>query len=153
MPEVIDDLPQGVQEKIRQDILEGRKLDAVKTFREATGQNLLKCKTVIEDEWERLSSAHQQRLEQPENPADSDELNQILDLIFTHNKLDAVKVYKDSTGVSLLAAKKFIEDLTDQLKEDCPDQFKISTGNQLGCAGALLVFIAVVLYMGIANSS
>jgi hypothetical protein len=60
------------------------------------------------------------------------------------NKLAAVKIYKvatGSSGASLMEAKKFIEALIDQLREESPGQFKPDSG---GCAGLILLCVVLV---------
>ena len=109
----MEDLPVEAQEKIRKAIRAGRKLDAVKVYYNQTKHSLLQSKKIIEDEMDRLKKIDPEGLEQLGESAGPDEMDQILDCIFANKKLDAVKIYKESTGLSLMESKKFIEELID----------------------------------------
>lgn len=52
-----------------------------------------------------------------------DAMNEIIELIRDNQKLEAVKRYKDLRGTSLLAAKNFIEELTERLRQESPETF------------------------------
>jgi ribosomal protein L7/L12 len=139
----IEDLPVEAQEKIRKAIRAGRKLDAVKVYYTQTKHSLLESKKIIEDEMDRLKNIYREGWEQLGETAGPDEMDQILDCIFASKKLDAVKIYKESTGLSLMESKKFIEGVINRLNEDCPEQYQGGKGYQSGCA-VLLVLIAAV---------
>ena len=143
MSQDIDNLPLAVQEKIRRAILEGAKLDAVKIYRAETGANLLVCKNIVEEEMNRLKGSTAGTVEQGLHLNQTGEIDQILELIFANKKLDAVRAYRDSTGTSLLEAKKFIEELIIQLNEECPEQFEGGNGFQSGCASVLIILFSV----------
>ena len=143
---MIGDLPFETQQKIRKAIGAGKKLDAVKIYRDAAKvkPSLLECKTIIENEMDRLKGESSGSSRQLESGAGSADMDQILDCIFAHKKLDAVKIYCNSSGVSLMTGKKFIEELIDQLQEECPEQFKGGDGYQTGCASMSFVLVAAV---------
>ena len=67
-------------------------------------------------------------------------MDRILEAIQEGRKLDAVKIYKDNTGKSLLESKDFIEALIAQLEIAEPS----AVGNS-GCI--LLLVIAVGLFV------
>ena len=103
-PIKIEDLPLDVREGIRKSLQAGRKLDAVKLYYNETGASLLESKSIIEQEIDLLSSKCVQSDSEP--GASSDDMDQMLDLIFAHKKLDAVKIQYQLSGSSLREAKK-----------------------------------------------
>ena len=146
---MIDQLPFEIQESIRQAIGAGKKLDAVKIYRDAatTKPSLLECKTIIENEMARLRGEASGSPGQVESLAESDVMDQILNDIFAHKKLDAVKLYCSSAGASLMEGKKFIEELIDQLQQESPEQFNV--GKQTGCVGMLFVLVIAVVSLAL----
>lgn len=74
-----------------------------------------------------------------------DQMNEILELIFNNRKLNAVACYKKGTGESLLNSKKFIEELTERLKTESPDQFRPET--KLGCGTAMFLFLVFSVFV------
>lgn len=144
----IANLPIEAREKIRKAILAGRKLDAVKVYYTETNQSLLDSKKMIEVEMDRLKRNDQQHFMHSGEGVDN-EMERILNCIFANKKLDAVKIYRDSTDSSLMESKQFIEELIDRLNQDCPEQFQGGSGYQTGgCATTLLlVVLAICLAM------
>ena len=64
-------------------------------------------------------------------------MEEIMEAIYKGRKLNAVKIYKESSGKSLLEAKTFIEGLTAELKSTSPEKF--DTKSATGCAGLILL--------------
>ena len=130
-----ENLPEAVRAEIYKEIRARRKIDAVKLYQNATGESLLNSKVAVEsliDEQTKNMSANSQEWADLQM---ADFHDQVLDAVFRNQKLDAIKIYKENTGVSLLEAKKFIEDLTEQLKAEAGDQFEPEGS---GCLGVIL---------------
>ena len=130
-----ENLPEKVRAEIFKEIRARRKLDAVKLYRDATGESLLNCKIAVEslmDEQAKNMSANSQERAESQMAGFHD---QVLDAVFRNQKLDAMKIYMENTGTSLLEAKKFIEDLTDRLKVEAGEQFEPEGS---GCLGLIL---------------
>ncbi len=74
-------------------------------------------------------------------------MNEILELINDNQKIEAVKRYKQLRGTSLLEAKQFIEQLTEELRKKHPEKF--SSRSRTGCAG-VIALVAITLAATIA---
>ena len=76
-------------------------------------------------------------------------MNEIVELIYSGQKIAACKRYMELHGQelddmpSLLQAKEFIEQLTDELRAATPDRF--SKSNSGGCSAVLLLMMAAVI--------
>jgi len=113
--------------EIRDELQAGRKLAAVKLYKEWTGSSLVAAKNYVEslpadgavNDFAAGIEAHQ--------------MDRILDAIQEGNKLEAVKLYRDSSGLDLMESKKFIEGLMKELGiEDRP-----------GCGAAVLLLVVL----------
>jgi ribosomal protein L7/L12 len=72
----------------------------------------------------------------------SDEISEevmqdIIELIYSHQKIMACKKYRELRGTSLLEAKQFVEQLTEKLKAEAPENFSQTTKS--GCMGVILL--------------
>ena len=116
-----DHLSEEVHASIIKEIQAGKKIDAVKLYQNATGESLLGSKiaveTLIDQQTKNASDTNLLGLEIQSFPFH----DQVLDAIFNNRKVDAMKIYMEHSGVTLLEAKKFIEDLTDQLQVEAAD--------------------------------
>lgn len=72
-------------------------------------------------------------------PSDAD-YERIKDLIFSGNKIGAIKAYRQTMGVDLANAKTGVEELTAELRESTPERFQEPTGK--GCARVTLFVVA-----------
>ena len=118
---------------IASELKQGKKLAAIKFYRDWTGSSLLEAKIAVED----LARQH---IDNPlvfDEELDEQVINQVLEALHKRNKLLAVKIYKESRSVSLLEAKTFIEQLMRELNiEDKPGP---------GCAGAVLAVVLLIV--------
>ena len=118
---------------IASELKQGKKLAAIKFYRDWTGSSLLEAKIAVED----LARQH---IDNPlvfDEELDEQVINQVLEALQNRNKLLAVKIYKESRSVSLLEAKTFIEQLMRELDiEDKPGS---------GCAGAVLAVVLLIV--------
>jgi len=69
-------------------------------------------------------------------------VDELLQLIYTNQKLQACKRYKEMSGASLGDAKRFIEELTNRQREESPHRFEKTSKS--GCSPAMLLAIAIV---------
>lgn len=139
-------------QKVTASIFAGQKIQAIKLYNEVTGAGLKESKDYVE------SLERQLRAEKPESfhaavtpgsipvPAmPEDEAKKMTDLIFAGQKIQAIKMYKEATGLGLKESKDFIDDLEKQLRQECPENFAHAA--KTGCsvvlaAGALLALAA-----------
>jgi ribosomal protein L7/L12 len=96
---------QQVESEVLQLLRRGRKLEAIKLYKNAFDCSLLEAKNAVES----LATGpfvpepapvHDPRLEQ-----------QLLDLLRRQRKIQAIKLYKEATGVRLMDAKQAVEAL------------------------------------------
>ncbi len=108
-------------------LISGKKLAAVKRYREATGASLAASKQAVE--------SLQAGLTQPQpTPLSASHLNsQIVDLLHQGQRLEAVKRYKSHAGVRLKEAKQAVDRIG--------EQHGIPVASGSGCLGVLLVVI------------
>lgn len=66
-----------------------------------------------------------------------EDMEKILEAIYTGQKLQACKLYKAARGTSLMEAKEFVEQLTEKLKQESPESFR--EVKSAGCASVLLL--------------
>jgi ribosomal protein L7/L12 len=105
-PRIASGNPAALSGDLLRLIAEGKKLEAIKMYHDRTGARLIDAKNAVEalqrgDPLPGAASA--------DGPAD---LNAELRMLIQQGrKLQAVKLYKDRTGVSLMDAKKAIETL------------------------------------------
>lgn len=132
-------------EQIGQLLQAGRKLEAVKLYREWTGSSLLDAKQRVE----RLPIDRQGPSAPPQPDLGDDPMDQILDAIRHGHKLQAVKLYRQRSGVSLKEAKEFVESLTKELQIVEPTAV-VSSG---GCGAVLLMIVAITIGLGVLQGS
>lgn len=107
---------------------EGRKIMAVKRYRELTGVGLAEAKAVIDDLEQQLGAGVElarQSIPLPEStpPAtpNMDALAaQVVSLVRGGNKIEAIRVYREAMNVGLREAKEAVETIEGQLRQDRP---------------------------------
>ena len=127
-PQATDDLEQQVRSLLG----DGKKLEAVKLYKEQTDVSLLEAKNAVEAI---------QRNASPPEPA-SDMEAEVLRLLEAGKKLEAVKMYKQQMGVQLIEAKQAVEALA--------ARHGIASKVGGGCAGVLLAIVVAAVVVGIA---
>jgi ribosomal protein L7/L12 len=70
-----------------------------------------------------------------------EQIREITDALQKGRKIEAIKVYREATGLGLKEAKEFIEELTATLREKHPDKMPAA---KAGCASVFLL-IGVLL--------
>ena len=112
---------------------QGQKIEAIKVYREHSGASLHEAKQFVES----LAVG-----ERPPAPGvDVDLESQVLELCRT-NKINAIKLYRERTGVGLKEAKDAVESLAKRHGIVCPAG--------AGCGGAALVLIAAASLLSLA---
>lgn len=128
------ELSENQLNEIREQLQTGHKLNAVKMYRKWTGSSLVEAKKSVEKIAAGVDVGTSFGDELPGN-----EMDEILNAIQQGQKLQAVKLYKQSSGCSLKDSKDFIENLMKELEIADPGSFSTAGG----CGSAVFFFIVV----------
>ena len=121
------------EDELRALLAAGRKIEAIKRYRAATGAGLAKAKDAVE------ALERDQALPESE-PVDPDIEDQFVSLLEGGRKVMAIKLYRRQTGASLKEAKDFVEALA--------AKYEISPKGT-GCAGMVLLMIVAFTIIGV----
>jgi len=99
-------VPTDVVDEVLRLLSAGRKLDAIARYREATGTTLADAKEAVE--------ALGQRQQASPSELDVELLEEVLSLMGSGQKIEAVKRYRAQKGVGLAEAKQAVEALAAQ---------------------------------------
>ena len=131
---------QNLSEDERQNIINcirsGSKIEAIKIFREATGADLAESKRVIETLAAEISANAP--------PLSGTGENDVAALLAQGNKIAAIKLYREKTGVGLKEAKDKIEALAESLDGQNAPMVKSKAS---GCGTS--VFAAMFFVVGV----
>ena len=135
MPISNDDL-----ERIRVEAAAGRKIEAIKLYREASGVGLAEAKQAVE-----ALAAGRPIGRPPMESVSNDDIEQIEAALFAGQKINAIKLYRASTGEGLKEAHDFITALEAELRRTEPTKFSApaAKGCGVGVLG-LLVLLALL---------
>ncbi|MEX2119004.1 MAG: ribosomal protein L7/L12 [Pirellulales bacterium] len=92
--------PEGFENRVIALVAEGRTLEAIKLYREATGVGLKEAKDFVE-----ALAATNRALPVQAQAVDE----RVLQLLTDQRKIEAIKVYRQATGVGLKEAKEAVE--------------------------------------------
>ncbi len=73
-----------------------------------------------------------------------DKLKEVHDFLFYGKKIQAIKVYKEATGLGLKDSKTAVETIEKKLRDERPEEFKVSP-DSAGCSLVLLILFAPLL--------
>jgi len=81
-------------------------------------------------------------------PLPDDKIAALRELLFAGRKIEAIKLYREMTGLGLKEAKEAVEGLESSLRKEMPDRFKTppAKGGCLGAAAVVGVCVATGLY-------
>ena len=121
----------------------GKKIEAIKVYRQETGVGLKEAKDAVEALAAGRPIARRSGESVEINGVDPNSLEgQVLTLMRGQKKILAIKLYREQTGAGLKQAKDAVEALA--------AEHGIST--QTGCAGMVLLLVAVSTIIGIGIS-
>jgi hypothetical protein len=80
-------------------------------------------------------------------PLSADALNAITQALQQGNKIEAIKLYRDFTGLGLKDSKDAVEQLESSLRAKNPDQF-VPPPKAKGCLVVLLLFALAAAAIG-----
>ncbi len=154
-------LSDDVHRQITLAIGAGRKIEAIKIYREATGAGLKESKDVIDAfVMEGIPNSKEEpslQLGLPETEVSGgvsnlpdDVYRQILDAIGSRRKIEAIKIYRLATGASLRESKEFVEAINSKPKPDIEKSTPIHPGVQSsGCGSRAVLIVAVLIGVAI----
>jgi len=128
-----DELTEDQVNQIRRQVQAGRKLAAVKLYKDWTGSSLLTAKNNVE----RIQTGSEVEPVGFASGLTDDVMDEILDALQRGKKLEAIKLYKASSGKMLMESKEFVEDLMKELGIEEP--------GGIGCGTAALLLISIML--------
>ncbi len=76
-----------------------------------------------------------------------DQMQEVINHIYSGQKIAAVKSYRQLRGTSLKEAKEFVEQLTEELRSRTPEEFQKGSGAG-GCLGVGLLALAIFAAIG-----
>lgn len=130
----------------------GQKIEAIKEYKELTGQGLKESKEFIDDLEDQMrdgnpaSSLNTSYTARPARMSlgsmPEEDAKKMTELIFTGQKIQAIKMYREAARIGLKESKDFIDALEKQLREECPEKFTHAARS--GC-GLLLMGGVVAL--------
>ena len=115
--------------ELKELVVDGRKIEAIKLYRDRTGAGLREAKDAI-DALEREG-----RLSVSEQQASSNLEEEIVALLERGRKIEAIKHYREQAGVGLKESKEAIEDIARRRG--------ITTKS--GCLGVILVGVMILI--------
>jgi len=119
---------ESIKNEIRNLLASGRKIDAIKRYREETGTGLAEAKDAVESMEAGRSF--------PEAQKDDTELtDQVIGLLGRGEKIEAVKLYRNKIGGGLKEAKEAVERIG--------EQNGIPSTSGSGCLGIFVLFAIV----------
>jgi len=129
-PEMVDEVLALVRD--------GRKIEAIRIFRETTGCGLREAKDAVEA----MEAGRQTFAEGSAPPPATMEENEILELVRAGNIIAAIKLHRERTGDGLKDAKDAVEALA--------RAHGIARPQQVGCGGAaLMLVVGFVMTVGL----
>lgn len=120
-------MDETARRKIEALLISGKKLAAVKRYREATGASLAESKQAVESMQATIAPA------QPTPMTDSNLNSQVVSLLHQGERIKAVKLYKSQAGVRLKEAKQAVDRIGEQ------HGIPVTSGS--GCLGVILLVI------------
>jgi Ribosomal protein L7/L12 C-terminal domain len=76
-------------------------------------------------------------------PISDEAMNALTDALLHGRKIEAIKIYREFTGLGLKESKDEIEAIEAGLREKFPDKFPAASKGK-GCSGIAVVFVVVV---------
>ncbi len=127
-------------ERIRAAVAGGRKIEAIKLYRESTGAGLAEAKRAVES-LEAGRSIGGKAIESASN----EDIDQIQAAVFAGEKINAIKLYRTVTGKGLKESKQFIEALEVELRRTEPTRFTAPAAKGCGVSVLCLLVVAVLV--------
>ena len=122
-PTPLDDPKVIANARIFEEINAGNKIMAIKLHREAFGTDLLTAKDAIETLERDIARSKNSQTETPQRSIPAYEENQMLGIIYDElnagNKINAIKVFRETFNTSLKNAKEAVDAMEERRKDQC----------------------------------
>ncbi len=106
-------------DELRHLLAAGKKIQAIKLYREETGANLQVAKRAVDHIEEQFKLEHRQAQLSTEQ-VDGGEMEEVLRLIQAGQKINAIKAYREITGTGLKEAKEAVDRMATGANEPLP---------------------------------
>lgn len=113
--------------EVRTLLADGRKIEAIKRYRDHTGAGLKEAKDAVE------MLERDGELRVPERREATNAEGEIVSLLEQGRKIEAIKLYRERTGISLKEAKEAVEEIGRQR----------GIATKSGCLGVVLVGVGL----------
>jgi len=124
--------------ELRDLLVAGRKIQAIKRYREATGANLIEAKTAVEA----LERSEVLPGEQPLDPAAGQKVEkQIVGLLGQGNRKEAILAYRRWSKGGLFEARQAVDAIAAKHGLQLP--------TKIGCLPSLLLLVGIALTVGL----
>jgi ribosomal protein L7/L12 len=136
-------------------LTEGRKIEAIKWYRELTGVGLKEAKDEVE--FLEASLPKNRAIGEvavpskdlgPNTTVNPSETDDVAALLFRGNKIGAIKRHREATGLGLKESKNAVEALERSLRRSSPEKFTPTPAGGLGCLNVLVVIAVVFCVTG-----
>jgi large subunit ribosomal protein L7/L12 len=118
-------------DQLRALLAQNQKIEAIKFYRELTGAGLKEAKDAVE------ALERGESLEPPQEPVVDSWEPEIVALMEQGRKIEAIKLYREKTGVGLKEAKDAVEAIATRRG--------IASPSRSGCLGVVLLAAAILL--------
>ncbi len=129
-------LDSQVEAEIARLVAAGQKIEAIKRYREATGEGLKEAKDAVE------ALAAATLLRQNQALVNQTEAS-ISGFIFAGQKIEAIKRYREITGQGLKESKDMVEAMEAELRRREPGKFTAPAATSKGCLGLLAILFCL----------
>ena len=132
---------QQLLDEIKGHIAAGRRIEAIKVYRDATGAGLAEAKEAVE----LIEAGKPPKADSGAAIGDVRALLAVADLVAGGNKIEAIKRYREATGLGLKEAKDAVDALERQVNPDAVLARDAAMGRTLRLvAFALLIVVGAV---------
>lgn len=122
------------QQQVAERLQAGRKIEAIKLYRDATGASLLDAKNFVE-ELERTLATGQLPASRPVDSQSAADNQPVLDLLRRGERVQAIKLYREREGVGLAEGLAAVNQLAAEAGIETPKS---------GCFGLLVTGMAAL---------
>lgn len=136
-------LSNDARERVLALLAEDRKIEAIKVYREATGASLAESKGAVE----MLEREHPASSSPLADATDPELLERIRDQLRQGQKIGAIKLYREATGLGLAEAKHAVEAIERAMPPSAEGPVKTSSGCSSAASALILAsgLVAAIL--------